>query len=246
MKIYDMNRHYAEAGRANADRQADSKSQEYKNQIANAQSRLKDLAVDKELGEDEKSKKRKEIQQKITELNNQLRQHQIQMQREEREKKADTKTLTEEKEKGIEEESELSPVHAQFAMKTILSVNTSLKSAQSQGNVALGMEGRVRVLQSEIRQDSLYGKDTEQKQKELEKLEKKAVKVKGAKMSYLAHASKAMKQAAESEREGDRNLKKKKASDSANPAAIFGNSATKRKTDIYLKGNMFSNVDFHF
>ena len=246
MKIYDLNRHHAEAGRANADWQTDSKSKEYKNQIANAQNRLKNLAVDKELGDDEKSKKRKEIQQQITDLNNQLRQHQIQMQREEREKKAEAKTSAEEEENAIGEESELSPVHAQSAMKTILSVNTSLKSAQTQGSVALGMEGRVRVLQSEIRQDSLYGKDTEQKQKELEKLEKKAVKIKGAKMSYLANASKAMKRAAESEREGERNFKKKKTSDSVNAAAIFGNSAIKGKTDIYLKGNMFSNVDFYF
>ena len=207
MKIYDVNRSHAEAGRVNADWQTDSKSKEFQNQIANAQSRLKDLAVDKELGDDEKEKKRKEIQQRIKELNNQLRQHQIQMQREEREKRANTEVSEEEQKSGINEEAKEIPVNARPDMKAILSANAAMDHAQKQGNIALEMEGRVRVLQTEIKQDIQYGKDTRQKEKELEKLEKKAVKVKGAKMSYLANASKEMKQARETERETDSNFK---------------------------------------
>lgn len=246
MKIYDMNRHHAEAGRANANWQTDSKSKEFQNQIANAQNRLKDLSVDKELGEDEKSKKRQELQQQITDLNNQLRQHQLQMQREMREKKADTEVSDEEKTDGIKEEKEQKPVHVQTARDAILSANSAIQLAQTQGSMSLEMENRVRVLQTEIKQDARYGKDTEQKKKELEKLEKKAVKVKGAKMSYLANASKEMKRAAELQKETDRNFKKKKQTESVNPAAASGNFSVKRKTDIYIQGNMFSHVDFHF
>lgn len=246
MKIYDMNRHHAEAGRANANWQMDSKSKEFQNQIANAQNRLKDLSVDKELGEDEKSKKRQEIQQQITDLNNQLRQHQLQMQREMREQKADKEDSDEEQTNGIKDETEQNPVHAQTAMKGILSANSALKLAQTQGSMSLEMESRVRILQSEIKQDARYGKDTEQKKSELEKLEKKAVKVKGAKMSYLANASKEMKRAAELQKETDRSFKKKKQIESVNPAAISGSSSVQRKTNIYIQGNMFSHVDFHF
>lgn len=248
MKIYETNRGNTETGRTNTDWQADSKSKEYQNQIADAQSRLKDLAVNKELGEDEKAKKRKEIQQQIKELNQQLRQRQIQMQREAREKKTQTETEKEEWGKAVsaKEETKQTPADAQNAMRAVLSVNSSLSHAQMHGNMALEMEGRVRVLQNEIKQDIRYGKDTAQKKKELESLEKKAVRVKGAKMSYLANASKEMKQAAESGRESERNIKKKIKSNSAHPAVSFLNSSVKQKTDLYIKGNMFSNVDFHF
>ena len=246
MKIYDMNRHHAEVGRANADWQTDSKSKEFQNQIANAQNRLKDLTVDKELGEDEKSKKRQEIQQQITDLNNQLRQHQLQMQREMREQKADTKDSEEEQANGIRDEIEQPSVHAQTAREVILSANSAIKLAQAQGSLSMEMENRVRVLQTEIKQDARYGKDTEQKKNELEKLEKKAVKVKGAKMSYLANVSKEIKRGAELQKETDRSFKKKKQTESVNPAAASWNSSVKRKTDIYIQGNMFSHVDFHF
>lgn len=248
MKIYDVNRNLTESGKSDADRQTqtDSKSREFQNQIANARSRLKDLTVDKELGEEEKKKKRKEIQQHISELNNQLRQHRIQMQREEREKKAETEMSEEQRENGVKEDAQKTPADAQNAMRTALSVNSSLGHANMQGNMALEMEGRVRILQNEIKQDIRYGKDTAQKQKELENLEKKAVRVKGAKMSYLARASREMKQAAESERETDVQMKKKKKTDSVHPASAFLNPSVKQKTDLYIKGTMFSNVDFHF
>lgn len=246
MKIYDINRHYAEAGRANDDLQMDSKSKEFQNQIASAQNQLKDLAVDKELGEEEKEKERKKIQQQIRELNNQLRQHQIQRQREEREKRADTEILEEGQKNGRNEENKENPLRARTAMQAILSANTAIDHAEKQGNMALQVEGRVRILQNEIKQDMRYGRDTEQKEKELEKLEKKAVKVKGAKMSYLASATKEMKRAAEMEKETDGAFKKKKQAEFVNPAAAPGNTSVNRKTSIYIQGNMFSHVDFHF
>lgn len=246
MKIYDRDRSYAEVGRANADRQTDSKSKEFQNQIADAQNQLKDLAADKELGEDEKEKKRKEIQQQIKELNSRLRQHQIQMQKEEREKRANVAVTDEKQGSGIKEETKETSVNAQTSVKAILSANTAIDHARKHGNMNLEMEGRVRVLQNEIKQDIQYGKNTEQKQKELEKLEKKAVKVKGAKMSYLASASREMKRAAETEKEADRTFKKKKQAEFVNPAAAPGNFSANRKTNIYIQGNMFSHVDFHF
>ena len=196
--------------------------------------------------EDEKEKKRKEIQQQIKELNSRLRQHQIQMQKEEREKRANAAVTDEKQGSGIKEETKETSVNAQTSVKAILSANTAIDHARKHGNMNLEMEGRVRVLQNEIKQDIQYGKNTEQKQKELEKLEKKAVKVKGAKMSYLASASREMKRAAETEKEADRTFKKKKQAEFVNPAAAPGNFSANRKTNIYIQGNMFSHVDFHF
>ena len=55
----------------------DSVSKNIQNQISNAQKQLQELSANKDMSIEEKMKKRQEIQQQIADLNNQLRQHQI-------------------------------------------------------------------------------------------------------------------------------------------------------------------------
>ena len=55
----------------------DSVSKNIQNQIANAQQKLQDLSSNEEMSLEDKMKKRQEIQQEINNLNQQLRQHQI-------------------------------------------------------------------------------------------------------------------------------------------------------------------------
>lgn len=228
MKISDINRIDARAQKADTDWPTDSKSKDFQNQIANEKNRLKELASDRIMDEEEKEKKRKEIQQKIADLNKQFRQHQMELRREQQEQK-EALAVSEEESRALakEEEKQDEEDQPQEGLKAVISANSSFSQAKAQGNIALAMEGKVRVLQSEIRQDEIYGKDTEQKQNELKKLEQKAVKVKGAKMSYLTKAAREM------------NAKENRSAESAN-------SDIKKKTDIYIRGNIFSNVEFHF
>ena len=60
----------------------DSYSKNIQNQIANAQKQLQELSSNEEMTLEEKMKKRQEIQQQISDLNMQLRQHQIEQRRE--------------------------------------------------------------------------------------------------------------------------------------------------------------------
>ena len=60
----------------------DAVSKGIQQQIANAQKRLQEISSDDTLSMEEKMKKRQEIQQEITNLNQQLRQHEMEMRKE--------------------------------------------------------------------------------------------------------------------------------------------------------------------
>ena len=75
-----------QAGRLGMNGQTDSVSRNIRNQIANAQKKLQDLSSDTEMKPEEKMKKRQEIQQEIASLNQQLRQHEIELSKEQQSK----------------------------------------------------------------------------------------------------------------------------------------------------------------
>lgn len=224
----------------------DSESKDLQNQIVGEQKRLKELTVDNELNAEEKKKKRQEIQKQISELNNQLRQHQIELRKEQKEKEKDGANMDlREQGESLEEEESTEKGMTQTGMKAIISADSAISHAKVQENVSIALDSRVRVLQGEIKQDTGRGKDTKMKQKELENLQDKAIRAEAAKMEILADVALEIKQAAEKEKQADKNNKEKKKSSSIDTVPVFQNSAAKKKTDIYEKGKMFSNVDFH-
>ena len=77
MRINGINGTNTHVGGMNMARANDSVSKNIQNQIANAQKQLQELSANKDMSIEEKMKKRQEIQQQITDLNNQLRQHRL-------------------------------------------------------------------------------------------------------------------------------------------------------------------------
>ena len=67
----------------------DPVSQSIQKQIADAQKQLQEISADDRLSVEDKMKKRQEIQQQITSLNQQLRQHEIDLRKEKQEKAAE-------------------------------------------------------------------------------------------------------------------------------------------------------------
>lgn len=82
MKINGFNGTNTQTGVMGMAQANDSVSKNIQNQIANAQQKLQDLSSNEELSLEDKMKKRQEIQQEITNLNQQLRQHQIEQRKE--------------------------------------------------------------------------------------------------------------------------------------------------------------------
>lgn len=173
----------------------DSVSKNIQRQIANAQQRLQDLSSNEELSLEDKMKKRQEIQQEITNLNQQLRQHQIEQRKEQQSKKSaiddmvtGTKNTSAKKGTGLSE----------AGMRAMISADSSMKLAKVQGNMAKQMEGQAGVLESEIKQDAGKG-NTEKKEADLAELRAKVLSATEAQMSTLADANKFIKEAAKAD-----------------------------------------------
>lgn len=141
---------------------------------------------------EEKMKKRQEIQQQINDLNNQLRQHQIEQRKE---KVENARKQTKRAPKVGKKSSGLS----QASMKAMLYADSAMAQAQVQGSVATQMEGRAGVLESEIKLDSARGGDVSAKKEELEEVKQKVAAAETAQMNTLADASKKMEEAAKEE-----------------------------------------------
>ena len=163
MKINGFNGTNTQTGAMGMAQANDSVSKNIQNQIANAQQKLQDLSSNEELSLEDKMKKRQEIQQEITNLNQQLRQHQIEHRKEQQRKKssmddmvAGTKNTSAKKGTGL----------SQAGMRAMISAESSMKQAKVQGSMATQMEGRAGVLESEIKQDVGKG-NTEKKEEDI-------------------------------------------------------------------------------
>ena len=174
----------------------DSVSKNIQNQIANAKQKLQDLSSNEEMSLEDKMKKRQEIQQEINNLNQQLRQHQIEQRKEQQSKNsssmddmvAGTNNTSKKKGTGLSKAS----------MQAMISADSSMKQAKVQGSMATQIEGRASVLESEIKQDAGKG-NTEKKEEELAELQAKAQSATAAKMSTLIDANKSVEEAAKAD-----------------------------------------------
>lgn len=168
----------------------DAFSQNIQRQIAAKQKQLQEVSKSQDMSMEEKMKKRQEIQQEIAQLNNELRMHQIEQRKEQQSQKAassdDQRTVKKTK-KGRTGLSE-------SAMSAMISADSSIKQAKVQKSTASHLEGKARVLRSELateKGDAVIG----QKQKELADLDSKAEQAVAAQASSLADADAHMKNA---------------------------------------------------
>ena len=210
----------------------DSVSKNIQNQIANAQQKLQDLSSNEEMSLEDKMKKRQEIQQEINNLNQQLRQHQIEQRKEKQSKNsssmddmvAGTKNTSAKKGTGL----------SQAGMRAMISVDSSMKQAKVQGSMATQMEGRAGVLESEIKQDAGKG-NTEKKEEELADLQAKAQSATAAQMSSLSDANKSMEEAAKADNRTDAAETKKDQSQKAENTQENADTATDASENADVK-----------
>ena len=223
MKINGISGSNAQMGQMGMNQATDSYSRNIQNQIANAQKQLQELSSNEEMTLEEKMKKRQEIQQQISDLNMQLRQHQMEQRKEKQQERASSKdnlpgggkTKVGEKAAGL----------SQASMTAMLSADTSIKQARVQGGVATKLEGRANVLKAEVKQG---GGNVEATKEEIAELEQKAENATVSQMNTLAEANKVMEEAAVAER-GDNKTsgaKEEKTGQAENKAEKAAESST--------------------
>lgn len=203
MNINSINGVNTQTGQMGMNQAVDSYSRNIRNQIANAQKQLQELSSNQDMTLEEKMKKQQEIQQKINDLNAQLRQHQIEQRKERQQEKNASMdglaggTKAQEAKGAGSNNTGLSTA----SMTAMISANGSIKQAKVQGSVAAQMEGKAAVLKAEIKQDA--GRGVEKKKEELADVEQKAQTATEASISTLADANKTVKEAAEKEKKDE-------------------------------------------
>ena len=217
MRINGLNGANTPAGGMNMTKATDSVSKNIQNQIANAQKQLQELSANKDMSIEEKMKKRQEIQQQITDLNNQLRQHQIEQRKEQQAKKSSMDDMLGGSKKTAPKAGKQSTGLSQASMQAMISADSSMKQAKVQGSMATQMEGKAGVLESEIKMDKGRGASTEKKEEELADLQAKAQAATAAQVSTLADVNKKMEEAAKADQKvsktEDKDKSKKKNAD---------------------------------
>ena len=203
MRIGSMNANHGAAAQSAASGTGagqDSISKNLKHQIDQAQKRLQDLSANTEMPPEAKMKKRQEIMKEISDLQNQLRQHEIDLRRQEQQEKENNKK--EQLEAGKQRQAENSQGSSGFSgksMQALLSADNSMAQAKVQGSVKTDMKGRAGVLEAEIQQDGKRGVDTSAKEEELADIERKASDAGNAQLSTLADADKDLREVSKGE-----------------------------------------------
>lgn len=220
-----------QAGRSGMN-QTDAVSKNIQTQIASAQKKLQELSSNEELTLEEKMKKRKEIQQEIADLNQQLRQHQM----EQREKSRAVSDLL-----GVRQGAGAAGAGSggsglsQASMQAMLSADTSMKQARVQGSVSARMKNRAGVLKAEIKIDKGKG-DVKAKEAELADVEQKAEKAAASQAGSLASANQAAKEAANAQQDnGSKNAETKKKDKKAKEAQSKTREKDKKAKEIEVK-----------
>ena len=245
MKINGTNGANTQIGQMGMNQAADSYSRNIQNQIANAQKQLQELFSNEDMTLEEKMKKRQEIQQQISDLNMQLRQHQMEQRKEKQQAKG---TSMDDMLGGIKggKSGSKSAGLSQASMTAMISADSSMRQAKVQGSVAVSMEGRAGVLESEIKNN--HGSDETKKKEELADVTQKAQAATASQMNTLAEANKAVEEAAVAERgdnktSGVKEEKTGQAENTAKKAAESGTNGEKVQDGVSGTGSQTGNAE---
>lgn len=206
----------------------DSVSKNIQNQISNAQKQLQELSANKDTSIEEKMKKRQEIQQQINELNQQLRQHQMEQRKEQRAKKSSMDDMLGGNKKVSSKTERQGNGLSQASMKAMISADSAMTQAKVQGSVAMRMDGRAGVLETEIKLDMARGDDVTKKKEELAEVQKKAMTAESAQMNNLADVNMELEEEAKVEQQEEKTKDKDKEKN------IIG---TEEKSDVNIEVN---------
>ncbi len=207
MKVSGTSGKNIPAGQMNLAQGTDAVSKSLQKQIVNAQKALQELSANKEMGMEEKMQRRKELQQQINELTNQLRQHQIELRRERQQAK---KTSGEEAPAKQQTQEQPGSGMSEPGMKALVSADAALGQAGTYGNVSTHLKGEARALQGEIKLDKQRGQEVGKKEGKLAKIEKRIQKATSSQLSVLEGANQKLREASKKDREEKTGQKEEK------------------------------------
>lgn len=190
----------AGSSRVNAMQTTDSVSRNIQNEVAKLQKEMQELSSNEDLSVEEKMEKRQELQKQIFELQNQLRQHEIEMRKEAQQKDgASMEEMLGGDRKTEQAADEQANGISDAGMEAMISADSALTQAKTQGSLATKLKGSAGVLEGEIKLDAGRGGNAEEKKAELADIEKRAMQASASQIRGLSNAVKEMKDAAQEE-----------------------------------------------
>lgn len=180
----------------------DTVSKSLQSQIASAQKQLQELSSDDRMSLEEKMKKRQELQKQVADLNNQLRQHQVEERKKKQQEKEQKKTGTDTRQKQGTAQSTGCGLSGE-TMQAMIGADVSVKQARIQSSTAGKLEGKARVLETEAKNSSEVV--AERKQEEAGDLQAKVQTAVQAQMDTLAEAKDNLAKAADRDKAGTEN-----------------------------------------
>ena len=130
---------------------ADSYSRNIQNQIANAQKQLQELSSNKDMTQEEKMAKRQEIQQQISDLNMQLRQHQMEARKQAQHKNGNSFD-------DMLGGSQNTDTTGSADMGVLISLSTTKEQIADMKKVRTDLEGKLRTAETDEARESLQDK----------------------------------------------------------------------------------------
>lgn len=217
--------------------QEDALTKRLKSQIADAQKKMQELSANQDMSMEEKMKKRQELQKQISDLNMQLRQHQIELRKEKMQQKQMTEKDTKQK-KDNEKTDKHNAGLSEAGMRAVMSAESTIEQSKIQGNVATRMEDRAGVLKAEIK---IGHGDVESKKEELADVEQKAMNAKASQLSTLGKAESELEEVSRAENDEDttvsaekKNAQEQTQEEKGKKRASDETETTGKKVDVYI------------
>lgn len=168
-------------------------------QIMLAQKELTELSQNEDLSAEKKLEKKQEIQQRIAELNSQLRQHQAELRKEQQQAAAESMDEMLDSSQGEYKTEDYHVSISEEGMQALASAESAKVVASAYEYVATKLEGDARVLESEIKTDAQRGVYSEAKSAALGDLEARISGVRVKQAGTLNEAAEKMQEAGEEE-----------------------------------------------
>lgn len=184
--------------------QTDPVSKDLQTQIEKLKNDLHEISASQDMSLDAKMKKRQEIQKQISELEIQLRQHQMEARREERQKKKEESSFDNlagtkpQKKQGESQNMGMSAGN----MEAMISADKAIKQASVNGSTAKKMESRANVLEVEIKLDTSRNgsSNVSLKEEELAKTKESMEKATASQIDSLVQAGKNIQDASKEDK----------------------------------------------
>lgn len=183
----------------NDNTQTDAYTKDLQRQIALDQQKLQEISSNGDLSMEDKMKKRQEIQKEIALLQQQLRQHQIEVRREQQQQGSSIDDMVAKRQDDPNTET---AGLSQNSMKAMISADNSVKQSDAQKSVATSLKGKKDVLIQEAKMDAARGGSTEKKEAAIESLSQKEQQAATMQQKTLSEAVDSMQKAAKEEQTG--------------------------------------------